>query len=196
MWSGKTDDLLSLVAAQSVFVTMKWCCVQASCLLLSSRWMCVCGTGYAGNGQICYGTVLKVRIWKLSAFENNVFYFLSLFSWCIQELFNLPDTSDFFTWTTVSLWQNHCDSQSISIIFQLDKTWVFIRGTNRNIEPITIFVYCLCVPGLWCVSAGSEPHRPGSVFSCCCSDVSRGQIFLDHEGKPAESHQVTAQCDF
>ncbi|KAM8740220.1 stabilin-2 isoform 1-T1 [Acanthopagrus schlegelii] len=53
------------------------CHYFASCLLLSSRWTCVCGTGYAGNGQICYGTVL-------------------------QELFNMPDTSDFFTWTTDS----------------------------------------------------------------------------------------------
>ncbi|KAI3366323.1 hypothetical protein L3Q82_000431 [Scortum barcoo] len=53
------------------------CHYLASCRLLSSQWTCVCDEGYVGNGQICYGTVQ-------------------------QGLMDLPDASEFVTWTTES----------------------------------------------------------------------------------------------
>lgn len=36
-------------------------CPQASCLLRSSQWTCVCDDGFVGNGHVCYGTVEQVR---------------------------------------------------------------------------------------------------------------------------------------
>ncbi|XP_075967354.1 LOW QUALITY PROTEIN: stabilin-2 [Anarhichas minor] len=53
------------------------CHYLASCRLLSSQWTCVCDDGYVGDGRACYGDVAQV-------------------------LMSLPDTSEFYTWTTVS----------------------------------------------------------------------------------------------
>ncbi|KAM7367455.1 hypothetical protein PAMP_015355 [Pampus punctatissimus] len=53
------------------------CHYLASCRLLSFQWTCVCDDGYDGNGHICYGTIE-------------------------QELIALPETSEFFSWTTIT----------------------------------------------------------------------------------------------
>nr|XP_019961729.1 PREDICTED: stabilin-2-like [Paralichthys olivaceus] len=59
-------------------VTMSGGChYLASCLLLSSQWTCVCDEGYVGDGRMCFGSVE-------------------------QELMVLPETSEFFKWTTDS----------------------------------------------------------------------------------------------
>lgn len=44
-----------------VSITAAVTCPQASCLLRSSRWTCVCDDGFSGDGHVCYGTVEQVR---------------------------------------------------------------------------------------------------------------------------------------
>ncbi|XP_033470098.2 stabilin-2 isoform X1 [Epinephelus lanceolatus] len=67
------------------------CHYLASCRLLSSQWTCVCDEGYVGNGRSCYGTV-------------------------VQVLMDLPDVSEFFTWTTDSGLSWSLSDQNVTLL--------------------------------------------------------------------------------
>ncbi|XP_063761654.1 stabilin-2 isoform X2 [Eleginops maclovinus] len=70
--SGRECEAVNLCVSQG-----GGCHHLATCRLLSSQWTCVCDDGYSGDGHVCYGTVS-------------------------QALTNLPDVSEFSTWTTDS----------------------------------------------------------------------------------------------
>lgn len=67
-------------ARPSVTVSLFNClCVQASCLLLSSQWTCVCDEGYVGNGHVCYGTVEQVSDGQVQSAGLCLCFQLTLF---------------------------------------------------------------------------------------------------------------------
>ncbi|XP_037615817.1 stabilin-2 [Sebastes umbrosus] len=67
------------------------CHYLASCLLLFSQWTCVCDDEYIGNGHVCYGTVE-------------------------QALLDLPNASEFFTWTTDSGLSRSLSDQNLTLL--------------------------------------------------------------------------------
>uniref|UniRef100_A0A3Q4I1D9 Stabilin 2 n=1 Tax=Neolamprologus brichardi TaxID=32507 RepID=A0A3Q4I1D9_NEOBR len=72
----------TLISAEtpSVTVSLFNClCVQASCLLLSSQWTCVCDEGYVGNGHVCYGTVEQVSGGQIQSAGSCLCFQLTLF---------------------------------------------------------------------------------------------------------------------
>lgn len=56
-------------------------CVQASCLLVSSQWTCVCDEGYVGNGHVCYGTVEQVSDAQVQSAGSSLCFQLDFVSW-------------------------------------------------------------------------------------------------------------------
>ncbi|KAG7215107.1 hypothetical protein INR49_022755 [Caranx melampygus] len=77
--------------SQSTSASLPMEAVTSCCRLLSSRWTCVCDEGFAGDGQICFGSV-------------------------DQELMNLPDASEFFTWATDSGLTRSLSEQNLTIL--------------------------------------------------------------------------------
>ncbi len=80
------------------------------------------------------------------------------------------------------LHMDHCEHQ----IQHTRVSSVFLLSVCSQTEHL-----CLRLAGVRFVSVRSERHPAGSIFSCRLKNVFRGQKLLDHEGKPAESHQVT-----